>query len=452
MQDTTPLMPRRRFLAQTAGLAAFSIVPRHVLGGHGYVPPSEKVNIACIGAGGMARADIQQLRGLDVNIVALCDVDEAHAAETFAEHPDTPKYRDFRRMLDTHDNDIDAVLVATPDHFHAVATMAAIQRGKHVYCEKPLAHSLYEVRKVTEAARQYGVATQLGNQGHSYETIRLFCEWIWDGAIGPVREVHACCDGSYSTIRRLDRLKETPAVPPTLDWNQWLGPAPWRAYNSMYLPGSWRSWTRFGTGKIGDWLCHIVDPVFWALHLGAPTTIEATVTDYDPVAHAETFPAAFTVRYSFPARGAMPPVTLTWFDGDMRPPRPLALEADRRIPDKGAVVLGDKGTMMYGSHGAGAVAILPQTRMQTYLENRPEKILKRSPGHHQEWLDACKGGPAAGSNFDYGGPLTEIALLGVIAIKLPGQTLQWDATRFEFTNSPEANALMRDPYRAGWSL
>lgn len=452
MRRIAKRMNRRDFLGRSvATAAAFSIVPRQVFGGTNYIPPSDTVNLASIGAGGMPAVDIEACLQAGAKIVALCDVDDERAADTYEKFPKVPKYRDFRKMLDK-ESGIDAVIVGTPDHTHAVAAIEVMQRGKHLYCQKPLAHSLYEVRELTKAARKYKLATQLGNQGHSDEHIRLFCEWIWDGAIGPVREIHAFCGNSYSRIDELHRLGETHIIPKTLDWDLWLGPAKFRSYNPMYLPGTWRYWTAFGTGIIGDWACHVLDPVFWALDLGAPSTIEADTGDYNPEKHAETYPRSTVVRYTFPARGDRPAVKLTWYDGEKRPARPPELEPGRNVPDIGAIVIGDKGTMMYGSHGAGGVCILPQTKMQEYLSHRPAKTLPRSVGHRKEWLEACKGGKPAGSNFDYGGPLTEIPLLGLIAMRLPGRKLSWDSERFEFDNSPEANALIRTPYREGWSL
>jgi predicted dehydrogenase len=449
---TTDRVSRRQFLGTAAAAAAaFTIVPRRVLGGPGLTPPSETVYVAAIGAGGQAATDIQSCSDAGAKIVALCDVDDTRAADMFKRFPDAVKYRDFRKMLD-QEKGVDAVIVGTPDHTHAVAAMAVLQRDKHVYCEKPLAHNLYEVRQLTQAARQHKVATQLGNQGHSFESMRLFREWVSDGAIGPVREVHVFCISSYGRADQLGKLEETHEVPGTLDWDLWLGPAAYRRYNPMYLPGSWRGWSAFGTGVIGDWTCHVLDPVFWTLDLGAPLTVTAEVGDYDPKAQGETFPRSMVVRYEFPARGDRPAVKITWYDGDRRPGRPPELEASRDLPKIGALVVGDKGTMMYGSHGADGVCILPQTKMREYLSHRPAKTLARSVGHHKEWLQACKDGKPSGSDFSYGGPLTEVALLGLVATRLPGRTLYWDAARLEFLNCPEANALIQAPYRDGWTL
>jgi len=261
---------RRDFLRATGTVVAgMSIVPRHVIAASGKTPPSEKLSIASVGASGMARGDIDAVAPGN-NIIALCDVDQAHAAGTFKQYPDAKKFQDFRKMFDELEKQIDAVVVATPDHTHAVAAMAAIKRGKHVYCEKPLAHSVYEVRQLMKAAQDHKVVTQLGNQGHSYESIRFFCEWVRDGAIGKVHTIHCGCNAVNSGLDVLPRLKEEHAVPPTLNWDLWLGPAQYRPYHPVYLPGSWRGWVPFGNGTVGDWTCHVVDPVFWALDLGAP--------------------------------------------------------------------------------------------------------------------------------------------------------------------------------------
>ena len=449
MRTTRSVISRRRFLSRAAGTAAtFSLVPSYVAGLHGATSPNNKLHIACIGVGGRGADDINELNS--ENLVAFCDVDSKQAAATFKKYPQAKQYQDFRRMLDEVGKQIDAVMVATPDHTHAVAVMRAIKMGKHVYCEKPLAHSIHEVRTIVHAARKYKVATQLGNQGHSFPSIRQFCEWIWDDAIGPVREVHARCRSIYSQIRNLDRVTETPAVPATLNWDLWLGPAQYRPYNPRYVPGTWRSWMPFGTGVIGDWTCHVVDPVFWALNLDAPTHIEAETGNYDPEKHGDTFPTGSIIRYDFPARGQRPAVKLVWYDGDQAPPRPDEMDPKQKFPDTGAVVIGDKGKIVYGSHGAAGLRIIPDAKMQEYKQ--PAEKIPRSPGHHREWIDACKGGKPAGSNFNYGGSLVEVALLGIIAMRLKNQKLEWNGAKGKFTNSKAANQLLATPYRQRWSL
>ncbi len=440
---------RRRFVSATSAVSAFVFVPGHVLGADGATPARERLNIAGIGVGGQGAGDIMSVAGGN-NIVALCDVDEKRSADTVNKFPDAKRYKDFRKMFDEMEKSIDAVVVATPDHCHAVAAMAAIQRGKHVYCEKPLAHSVYEVRQLMKAAKEKNVVTQLGNQGHSSDSIRMFCEWIQDGAIGPVTEIHAGCNAVNSGIRRLPQLQQKWEVPPGLDWDQWLGPALDRPYCPAYCPGAWRGWVPFGNGTIGDWVCHVVDPVFWALDLGAPSTIQAEVKNYDYKAQSDAYPAGDIVKFEFAAKGKRGPVKLTWYSGVERIPRPPELEEGRKDIDIGAVVRGDRGVITYGSHGAGGVRIIPETKMKAY--KTPTPTIPRVRGHHQDWISAIRNGRKAGSDFAYGGPLTELALIGIIAMKLNGQKLEWNGSAGKFTNSEEANKFLNPPYRAGWKL
>ena len=439
---------RRDFMGAAATAAVFTIVPRHVLGGARHVPPSEKLNIAGVGIGGRGEGDLDEVGS--ENIVALCDVDDKYAAKVFKKYPNAKKYHDFRRMLDQEKN-IDAVVIATPDHNHAVVSMAAIKRGKHVYCEKPLAHSIYEVRKVTEAAREAGVATQLGNQGQASEATRLACEFIWAGAIGPVHEVHSWCNRPISP-RGIERPKDTPPVPETLNWELWLGPAPYRPYNPCYLPFTWRGWWDFGSGVLGDIGCHQFVSIFRALKLGYPTSVEACSSNfYEPTAVTEeTAPKASIVRYDFPAREGMPPVKLTWYDGGLMPDRPDELEEGLRFgePDDN-LYIGEKGKIL--GH-----RLLPESRSKEY--GKPPRVLPRSPGHHKEWINACKGGEPAGSNFDVAGPLTEVVLLGNVAVRMgqqlyeKGLKLYYDGPNMKVTNLPEANKYIRSEYRESWSL
>lgn len=451
-----PIQPttRRRFLAQSAAAAAtFTIVPAHVLGGR-RTPPSEKLNIAAIGAGGQGAYDLQNLAG--ENIVALCDVDHAHAAETFKKFPAATRYKDFRVMLEKEKN-IDAVLVATPDHVHAVAALAAIRAGKHVYVEKPLTHSVHEARTLRLAAKSAGVATQMGNHGHAAEPMRLLKEWIDDGAIGTVREVHAWTTHAVWP-QGLARPKESPPVPDTLDWDLWLGPAPHRPYHPAYAPALWRGWWDFGTGALGDMGCHVLDAPFYALELTPPTSVEASYSEFVPEGlkwdkpfNDESYPQASIVHYRFPAHGKRPPVKLTWYDGGLRPERPAELEPERQMGNGfgGLLFVGEKGKIMCGAHGADGLRIIPETAMAAY--QRPPKRLPRSIGHHAEWIAACKGGSPCGSSFDYAGPLTEAVLLGNIALRVP-QRLDWDADALKITNAPDANKWLQREYRAGWSL
>ncbi len=439
---------RRDFMG-AAAVTAFTIVPRSVLGGARHVPPSEKVNIAGIGVGGQGGSDIRSLSSQ--NIVALCDVDWGHAAGTFRRYPNAKKYKDFRIMLDEEDKNIDAVIVATPDHVHAVASMAAIKRGKHVYCEKPLTHSVYEARVLAKAAREAGVATQMGNQGQASEGTRLMCEYIWAGAIGPVREVHVWTDRPLNGIndvywpQGVGRPKDTPPVPEKLDWDLWLGPAPERPYHPAYAPFKWRGWWDFGTGALGDIGCHSIDPIWRALKLKCPVSVEASCT----LVNNETYPVASMVTYHFDAREDMPPVKLTWYDGGLRPPRPDELKEGQQFGTNGTLFVGDKGKMF-------GYTIIPESLRKEF--GIPPKVLTRSPGHHQEWIDACKGGKPAGSNFDHAGPLAEAVLLGNVALrpeikeKLTNKSLLWDGPGFKFTNMPEANKYLHREYREGWSL
>ncbi|MCU1293595.1 MAG: Oxidoreductase domain protein (Precursor), partial [Bryobacterales bacterium] len=346
------------------GSAAFTIVPGSVLGLNGATPPSEKLNIASVGAAGKAASDIDGVKSQ--NIVALCDVDWAHAAGTFKQFPKAKPYKDFRKMLEER-KDIDAVVVATPDHMHAFASMMAIKMGKHVYCEKPLTHSVWEARKVAEAARQYKVATQMGNQGQASAGTRRLCEMVWDGAIGPVQEVHIWTDRPSNGLfgeywpQGVERPKETPPVPSTLDWDLWLGPAPQRPYHPAYAPFKWRGWWDFGTGALGDIGCHTFDPIFRALKLGHPTSVEASSTRVNK----ETYPLSSMVTYHFPARGDMPPVKLCWYDGGMRPPRPEELEEGREMGATGAMLVGKQGKILTKKF---RYELIPESRSKAYGE------------------------------------------------------------------------------------
>jgi len=439
---------RRDFMGAAAAAAALTIVPRHVLGGPRNIPPSEKLNIAGVGIGGRGAGDLDEVSG--ENIVALCDVDEAHAGRVFKKYPNAKKWTDFRKMLDEQ-KDIDAVVIAVPDHLHAVVAMAAIKHGKHVYCEKPLAHCVWECRQLTLAAREAKVATQLGNQGQASEGNRLVSEMIWDGALGPVREVHSWCNRPISQ-RGIERPKDTPPVPGTLNWDLWLGPARYRPYHPAYLPFHWRGWWDFGTGVLGDIGCHQMDAVFRALKLGYPTTVEACSSNMDegPAVKEETAPKASIVRFEFPERQGMPPLTLTWYDGGLMPQRPPELEEGRKFGEADDnLFIGDKGKMLN-------YRLIPESRQKEY--GKPPQKLPRSPGHHKEWINACKGGEPARSNFDWAGPLTEVVLLGNIALKMEKQLyekgikLHYDGPGMKVTNLPEANKYIRSEYRDGWTL
>jgi predicted dehydrogenase len=450
--STTAAFTRRQFLLASAAVAAFSVVPRHVLGRPGEASPNNKLNIAGVGIGGQGGADLEEVKG--ENIVALCDVDWDYAAKTFAKYPNAKRYKDFRQMLDK-EKGIDAVVVGTPDHNHAIVSMEAIKHGKHVYCEKPLTRTVHEARALARAAREAKVATQMGNQGMAFEGNRLINEWLWDGAIGAVREVHVWSDRPTHRgkmplwwAQGIERPKDTPPVPPTMEWDLWLGPAPQRPYHSAYAPFRWRGWWDFGTGGLGDMGIHNLAPVFSALKLGAPESIQATSTPVFP----ETVPLAAMVRYQFPARGEMPPVKLHWYDGGLLPEPPAELEANRELdPEDGVIFVGDKGKMLVTGWGGEHPRLLPEALNRDY--KRPPQTLPRSIGHHREWLEACRGSSVRPrSDFDFAGPLTEAVLLGSVCIRNGGAKLLWDSEAFKFTNDPDANKLLHYEYRRGWTL
>ena len=341
-------------------------------------------------------------------------------------------------MLDEEEKNIDAVVVATPDHTHAAASMAAIKRSKHVYCEKPLTRLVYEAHVLAKAAREQGVATQMGNQGQASEQTRVICEYIWDGAIGPVREVHVWTNRPLWP-QGIDRPTDTPPVPNHLKWDLWLGPAPYRPYHSAYVPFKWRGWWDFGTGALGDMGPHSFDNIFKALKLEYPTSIEATSTG----GNSETYPVASTIQYQFPARGDMPPVKLTWYDGGQKPNRPDEMDKGKEMDPSGVLLIGDEGKMLNGK-------LIPESSQRGY--NKPPQVIPRSPGHYAEWINACKGGKPAGSDFEWAAPFTEVVLLGNVALRpelkkvLTGTKLYWDAQKMEFTNVPEANDFLGRDY------
>lgn len=448
---------RRQFLHRAGVSAAlFQIVPSSVVTAAEGQSPNTKINVAGIGIGSQGGGDVDAVVGEGGNIVALCDIDENYAAKKFAQYPKARRFKDFRVMLDQMSREIDAVVIGTPDHTHAVIALEAMKRGKHVYCEKPLAHSVQEIRALQLAARKFKVVTQLGNQGHSSGSIRRLCEWVWAGAIGPVHTVHASCDAFrevYSQIRNLDKLNQTYEVPKGLDYDLWLGPVPFRPYTPFWVHWNWRGWMPFGTGTVGDWFCHVIDPSFWALDLDAPSTVRAEVKDYDPAKHGLTYPPGTTITFEFPAKGNRGPVKLVWHDGSVRIPKPKDFPASENIPGTGAILFGEKGMIVHGSHGGGGCHLLPDEVMNQHSgKNAPAEKIKRVKSHAWDWLEAIRTGRQAGSNFDYGGPLTEVALLGAIAIRFPGETLKWDARATRFTNHDAANAYVNLPYRDGWTL
>ena len=469
-QKSSNKVSRRNFLKKSAAAAAgFTIVPRYVLGGVGNIAPSERINVAIIGTGGQG---ITNIKGLfehdDVQIPVICDVNEESdysrfyyggtagskpAMKLINEHhamqginKECKLYTDFRVMLEKEKN-IDAVLVATPDHIHAVAAMAAIKAGKGVYCEKPLTHSIWETRKLTEAARKAGVATQMGNQGHSGEGIRLTVEWIRAGVIGNIREVHSWTGVGGTTWTRLAaRPKDKPTVPKGFNWDLWLGPVQYRDYHPAYAPYNWRGWWDFGTGALGDMACHNIDPAIWALNLKYPESIEA----HSAPLNDETVPTACIYYYKFAADGNRPAVDVTWYDGGLMPPRPEELEPGRNLGDNGILFVGDKGVIRCAGWG-GSPRIIPEAKMKECMSKLPPKTLERSKGHHRDWLDACKGGKPPSSNFSASGPLTEIVLLGNVALRT-GEKIYWDGPNMKAKNCDKADEFIRPVYRQGWSL
>jgi predicted dehydrogenase len=462
---------RRAFMGTAATAAAFTIVPRHVLGGTGFQAPSDTVNVAIVGySHGMGTSNLNNIAKTD-NIVALCDCDESEAAKaavasrgTLEKHPKAGLHKDYRVMLEKQ-KDIDAVVVATPDHTHAVVAMAAMQLGKHVYVQKPLTRTVSEARALTEAARKYKVVTQMGNQGHSEEGLRLMEEWLNAGAIGPVREVH-CWTNRPIWPQGMPRPAETPAVPDGLDWDLWIGPSRMRPFHPTYHPFGWRAWQDFGAGAMGDMGCHVMDAAFQVLKLGAPTSVIASLAynvlrvggdentfPFKRVVYDDSYPPASIIHLSFPARGDMPPVKLHWYDGGILPERPEELEPERKMPESGTIFVGDKGKMWCETYSESP-RLIPETAMAAFV--RPPKTLPRVPegrnGHEKNWLDAIRQKGQAVSHFDYAGPFTESVLLGNVALRYPGTRLLWDAPGMKCTNMPEADQFITHRYREGWSL
>ncbi|MBX3746930.1 MAG: Gfo/Idh/MocA family oxidoreductase [Verrucomicrobiae bacterium] len=437
-------MRRRRFLQATAAAAVgFQIVPRHVLG-QGQTPPSEKLNIAGIGVGGQGGGVLNDLKS--ENIVALCDVDESRAAGTFNAFPQAARFKDYRVMLDKQ-KDFDAVMIATPDHMHAPIALAALRAGKHVYVEKPMAHTIEEARIMTRVARETGLVTQMGNNGHAGEGLRLTREWIQAGAIGTVREIHGWSDRAGRWWRQpAERPADTSSVPATLDWNLWLGAAPERPFHSAYHPFQWRGWFDFGTGALGDMAVHNLDPAFYALDLGAPI---AAACESSALGR-ETYPAWQILTLEFAAPSGRPPLKVRWYDGGKMPPTPEHLGDEMDLADNGIYFVGDLGTMVCGGW-SGSPKLFPESRRAAF--KLPPKTIPRSPGHRIEWVQACKAGrpELARAGFAYSGPFTEALLVGNLATRLQ-RRIEWNAADMRATNAPEAEPLIRKSYRAGFGL
>ena len=448
---------RRHFLAGAA-VSAFSVVPAHVLAG-GEKSPSDKLNVGCVGLGAAGCENLDKCS--TENIVALCDVDWELASYAFDRWPSAGRYRDYRRMLDQED-ELDGVIIATPDHTHAVITAAAMKSGCHVYTEMPLAHNPHEVRRLQKIARKTGVVTQMGNRRHSGPGVRRTCELVWGGVLGPVQRAE-CWTNRPSWPQGMTGPDETGPAPDSLDWNLWLGPAAERPYSRAYHPVRWKGWQDFGTGALGAMGCHVMDAAFWSLKLAdAPSfTVETDSTG----ANAQTYPRASTVRYRFPARGDMPPVTLTWRDGGRKPDPPEEWPATRGdAGSNGTFLFGEKQTLVFGSTTAGTLRgqagprLVPEGAMHEI--NSPGKSIPRVDDprgwqahsrHQQEWIRACKAGEKPCANFGYAAPLTEMVLLGNVAL-LSAQKVRYDWQKGRITNAPEANQYLGRTYRKGWSL
>jgi predicted dehydrogenase len=504
------MISRREFVTNVAATtAAVTIVPRHVLG-RGQTPPSDRLNIAGVGVGGMGRTNLLNL-GLDNNIVALCDVDWGYAgpqwtaatlerdwkresdrllktdltpeARKNSEHrvgslkkllaEDLPKqkqYRDFREMLEKQ-KDIDAVVVATPDHMHAAIAMAAMDLNKHVYVQKPLTWSVDEARRLARKARQTPkVVTQMGNQGHSWDDGRKAVEWVQSGAIGDVTDVHVWTNRPLSywpqgiprpeprrisadlrwnmngVMARLANSMGIYSVPSDLDWDLFLGPAPAVEYHPVYHPFNWRGWVDWGCGALGDMGAHLLDHAYWALDLGYPTSIETVSTPWEKAC----FPMATKTYYEFAARGAKPPVKLTWYDGGMFPPTPPEFaEGEKLNGEGGAIMVGTKGKVIYDTYGLKS-RLLPAS-LQKSVGDPPKTLPRITTSHEVNWSNACKGIGEASTPFEYAAKLTEVMLLGVVALRA-GTRIHYDGAEMRVTNSREGHDLLKREYRRGWSL
>lgn len=446
-------MSRRDFIAKSSLLTASVAAGSKVLGAQSSsaaasTAANSKLNIAICGAGGRG---LVAVRGLAMeNIVAICDVDEGMAADARKENPNARYFQDYRKMLDAMAGEIDAVTVSTPDHMHFPIAMSAMDHGKHVFVEKPLAHTVWETRQLRLKAAEKGVATQMGNQGHANEGTRLMREWIQAGAIGNVTEVHHWTNRPIwpQGQSRPDHSKLIPVIPDTLAWNTWLGVAPERPYDPAYAPFNWRGWWDFGTGALGDMGCHVMDATFWALDLDSPQWVEAVSTPFSD----ESPPTAAIITYQYGARGSMPPVKVIWHDGGFTPLLPDVLPADFQLPQSGSLLIGDKGVLMSDTYNA-SVRIVPEEKMQEFLPNRPPKTIPRIEGgdHFQEWVGACKGGTPAGSNFEYSTRLTEAVVLGNVAIR-SRHRIEWDEANLRVTNHEDANRFVTKEYRPGWGV
>jgi len=435
-------LTRRSFLRNVAWTGSGLIILSNSRSVRG-TPANSKLNIAGIGVAGRGGDDIQGVAS--ENLVALCDVDDAHAAKTFEKFPAAKRYKDFRKMLDEIHGQIDAVVVGTPDHTHAPAGVMAMKLGKHCYCEKPLTRTVYEARVMATLAKEKKLVTQMGTQIHAESNYRRAVELIQTRAIGSVREVHVWLSANFkgpatpTDMSQPDAPSDRPPVPATLDWDLWLGPAEYRPYSPAYAPFQWRYWWNFANGQSGDFFCHYCDLAFWALKLRHPTSVEAQ----GPV-HAESAAKWTIAKQEYPARGELPPVTLTWYNGGGYP----AFVKEKNIPPWGSAVLfvGSDG-MLIADYGRNQ--LLPAEKFADF--KRPDPFIPESIGHHREWIEACKTGGPTTCNFDYSGALTEAALLCNVALRT-GKKLTWEAEALKAVGCPEADALLRREYRQGWTL
>jgi len=456
---------RRSFLRGAGSATGLAVLSRRLIAGSGETPPSETVRMAVVGIGGQGRFDVNAL-GDQGQVIAYADVDPRMIEKARAMLPQAKAFEDYREMYDKMGKDIDAVIVATPDHWHALPALEAMQRGKHVYVEKPLARTIWEVRRLMAAALKYNVVTQMGNQGHSLESNRVFAAWVQKGLLGRIREVH-----TWTTMRllssksKLADIARQEGLPAGLNWDKWVGPAEFHPYSRWFMPNLWRAWTPFGTGTPGDWGCHLLDPIFTAMDLRAPKNIMAEVAPgWDPRTDRLAFPDAsrVTFEYELPNRQTL---KVLWHDGEFcnEVPRPSMLEEGRDLGNKlkqdaswnaGAVVYGTENTVTYGSHGAASCRVIPEEKMRDLIRTKALSELKNLGigDHFHDFVTAIKTGRQAGSRFAFAGVLTEAALLGSIAIRNPGVKLDWDAANMTITNSKEANAMVTPEYRKGYDL
>ena len=435
---------RRDFLKKSSvAFLGVSILPSHVIAGLGHTPPSDKLNVAGIGVGGMGRNNLSNIK--NQNIVALCDVDWTYAKRCFDDYPGIKKFKDYRVMLDKMENQIDAVVIATPDHTHYVSAADSMKRGMHVYVQKPLTHSVWESRELTRLAKETGVATQMGNQGNSSDDMATVCEWIWNGEIGEVEKVDAWTNRPIWP-QGLERPSESVAIPETLNWDLFIGPAPYRPYHPSYTPWNWRAWWDFGTGALGDMGCHIIDPVYKALNLGFPYAFEGTSSQVN----TESAPISEMVTYYFnerPSKGKinMPIVKFTWYDGGHKPERPKGMKPGTNLGNwgGGAIFHGTKGTLVCGTYAMDPIIIGRE-------DNPPavtNEIRRVKTSHEMDWIRACKENKnsrvEARSNFSYSGPLNEVVVMGNLAIRLQDlkRRLDWDAENMRITNISDTDEI-----------